>query len=399
MLASTDDERAQLATLYDADAERIEIVPPGVDHAVFSPGDRAAARQRLGLDGRRVLLFVGRIQPLKGVDLAVRCLAALDDPTATLVVVGGPSGADGDAELARVHALVDELGVADQVRFVPPQPHDRARRLLPRRRRVPRARRAPSRSGSSRSRRPRAARRSSPAAVGGLRSLVDDGDTGFLVEGRDPADYAAPVATLLDDPELAAEMGANASAALASLLVEHHRRAAAPALRRPRRTRPRALRLTRPRCSTTLDLALDPEFLAREARADRRAPRRAGRARAVGADRRVRPEIPRWYVRFGCDGRDAATIYFDLHQRTLRYEVYFLPDPPAHHEELYRFLLQRNHTMYGAHFSIGPDGDCYLVGRVLLEHLDVAELDRIIGVLYERRTVVPARDPHRLPPR
>jgi Putative bacterial sensory transduction regulator len=95
------------------------------------------------------------------------------------------------------------------------------------------------------------------------------------------------------------------------------------------------------------------------------------------------PAIPRWYVRFGCEGRDAATIYFDLHQRTLRYEVYFMPDPPAHHEELYRFLLQRNHTTYAAHFSIGPDGDLYLVGRVLLEHLDVHELDRIIGVLYE----------------
>jgi len=95
------------------------------------------------------------------------------------------------------------------------------------------------------------------------------------------------------------------------------------------------------------------------------------------------PEIPRWYVRFGCDGRDASTIYFDLHQRTLRYELYFLPDPPAHHEELYRFLLQRNHAMYGARFSIGPDGDLYLTGRVALEHLTVAELDRIIGVLYE----------------
>ena len=95
------------------------------------------------------------------------------------------------------------------------------------------------------------------------------------------------------------------------------------------------------------------------------------------------PQIPRWYVRFGCDGRDAATIYFDLHQRTLRYEVYFLPDPPANHLELYRFLLQRNHTMYGARFSIGPDGDLYLTGRVALEHLDEQELDRVIGVLYE----------------
>jgi hypothetical protein len=95
------------------------------------------------------------------------------------------------------------------------------------------------------------------------------------------------------------------------------------------------------------------------------------------------PEIPRWYVRFGCDGRDAATIYFDLHQRTLRYEVYFMPDPSTNQLELYRFLLARNHQNYAAHFSIGPDGDVYLVGRVLLEHLDVAELDRIIGVLYE----------------
>ena len=88
-------------------------------------------------------------------------------------------------------------------------------------------------------------------------------------------------------------------------------------------------------------------------------------------------------MRFGCDGRDATTIYFDLHQRTLRYEVYFLPDPPRNHLELYRFLLQRNHTMYGARFSIGPDGDVYLVGRVALEHLTTEELDRIIGVLYE----------------
>ena len=101
------------------------------------------------------------------------------------------------------------------------------------------------------------------------------------------------------------------------------------------------------------------------------------------------PELRRWYVRFGCEGRDAATIYFDLHERTLRYELYFLPDPPERqgaddtHLELYRFVLRRNHTMYGARFSLGPDGDLYLVGRVALEHLTVDELDRIIGVLYE----------------
>jgi hypothetical protein len=94
------------------------------------------------------------------------------------------------------------------------------------------------------------------------------------------------------------------------------------------------------------------------------------------------PAIERWYVRFGCEGRDAATIYFDLHQRSLHYEVYFLPDPPARHEELYRLLLRANHEIYSARFSIGPDGDLYLAGRVLLEHLDAAELDRVIGVVY-----------------
>ena len=95
------------------------------------------------------------------------------------------------------------------------------------------------------------------------------------------------------------------------------------------------------------------------------------------------PELRRWYVRFTCDARDATTIYFDLRERTLRYEVYFLPAPPEPTAELYEFLLKRNHTMYGARFSLGPDGDIYLVGRLGLEHLTEEELDRIIGVLYE----------------
>ena len=95
------------------------------------------------------------------------------------------------------------------------------------------------------------------------------------------------------------------------------------------------------------------------------------------------PEIPRWYVRFTCDGRDATTIYFDLHQRSLHYEVYFLPAPPEGLAELSAFLLRANHSLYGAKFSVGPDDDLYLVGRIALEHLTEGELDRIIGVVYE----------------
>lgn len=95
------------------------------------------------------------------------------------------------------------------------------------------------------------------------------------------------------------------------------------------------------------------------------------------------PELRRWYVRFTCATRDATTIYFDLHERTLRYEVYFLPDPPSNRLELYEYLLRRNHSMYGARFSIGPDGDVYLVGRLALEHLTEEELDRVVGILYD----------------
>ena len=58
------------------------------------------------------------------------------------------------------------------------------------------------------------------------------------------------------------------------------------------------------------------------------------------------PELRRWYVRFTCEGRDATTIYFDLHERTLRYEVYFLPEPPGNLLELYEFLLRRNQLSF-----------------------------------------------------
>ena len=75
---------------------------------------------------------------------------------------------------------------------------------------------------------------------------------------------------------------------------------------------------------------------------------------------------------------------------------------PSPRAELYEFLLKRNHTMYGARFSLGPDGDIYLVGRLGLEHLTEEELDRIIGVLYELterwfQTVVAARVRARAP--
>jgi D-inositol-3-phosphate glycosyltransferase len=214
MLASTDDEREQLVGLYGAERDRIEIVPPGVDHEIFAPvppDGRAAARAALDLDDGPALLFVGRIQPLKGARLAVRTLAALDDPRAVLLVVGGPSGAAGAAELEELHRLARSLGVLDQVRFVPPQPHERLAMFY----RAVDVCLVPSRTESFGLVALEAAACGTPvvaAGVGGLRSLVDDGGTGFLVDGRDPMGFAGPVSLLVSDPELRAAMSENAAA-------------------------------------------------------------------------------------------------------------------------------------------------------------------------------------------
>ena len=216
ILASTAEERAQLERLYAAPSERVEIVAPGVDHRTFSPGPRAASRAVLGLGDGPVLLFVGRIQRLKGADVAVRSLAHLDGDghthsAASLVIVGGPSGPDGEAELARLHQLVDEHSLGARVRFVPAEPHDHLATYY----RAADACLVPSRSESFGLVALEAAACGTPvvaAAVGGLRSLVDHGRTGFLVEGRDPAAYAAYVGEILDNPRLASEMSRRAVA-------------------------------------------------------------------------------------------------------------------------------------------------------------------------------------------
>ncbi len=211
MVAATDEERDQLVTLYGAEPDRVEVVPPGVDHHVFAPGDRAEARRALRLDpGARVLLYVGRIQPLKGADLAVRCLAELD-PDVTLLVVGGPSGTEGEAEVLGLRRLVSDLGLESRVRFVPPQTHERLAVYY----QAADVCLVPSRTESFGLVALEAAACGTPvvaADVGGLGSVVADGDTGFLVDGRAALDYAVPVDMLLSDDELAREMSAAALA-------------------------------------------------------------------------------------------------------------------------------------------------------------------------------------------
>jgi D-inositol-3-phosphate glycosyltransferase len=125
LIANTADESKQLVDLYGADPNKIDIVHPGVDLDIFTPGDRRAARAAEGFETDDIVaLFVGRIQPLKAPDILLRAAKFLADRQEPIrvVVCGGPSGTG----LERPSALADlaiELGIADRVRFE--QPRDR----------------------------------------------------------------------------------------------------------------------------------------------------------------------------------------------------------------------------------------------------------------------------------
>jgi D-inositol-3-phosphate glycosyltransferase len=215
LVANTDIEARQLVELYDADPERVAVVHPGVDLDVFTPGDRQLVRAHLGVrPDALVLLFVGRIQPLKAPDVLIRAAARLvdDDPALReqllVVVAGGPSGNG----LARPHALVDlaaSLGVGDLVRFVPPMDRTRLADWY----RCADLTVVPSYSESFGLVAVESQACGTPvvaARVGGLATAVADGRSGVLVDGHDPRDWSRALRRLLADPERRAELSRGA---------------------------------------------------------------------------------------------------------------------------------------------------------------------------------------------
>ncbi len=205
LLANTGAEESQLVELYDAHPSQVATVPPGVDLSVFTPGDGQDARQRLGLPpSAHVLLFVGRIQPLKAPDLLLRAAAELLDERPSLrdelivAVVGGPSGS-GLAHPHHLEALAHELGIADVVRFAPPV----AQSELVDWYRAADVTVVPSYNESFGLVAIESQAVGTPvvaASVGGLRTAVADGVSGVLVDGHDPRDYARVLGRLVSEP-------------------------------------------------------------------------------------------------------------------------------------------------------------------------------------------------------
>ncbi len=204
LTANTDTEARELVDLYDADPERVRVVPPGVDLDVLRPADRAETRRLLDVPVENdLLLFVGRIQPLKAPDVLVRAVAELvrREPQRrdrlSVAILGGPSGSGLDRPRS-LHNLARELGVDDLVRFVPPA--DRAG--LARWFAAADLTVVPSYSESFGLVAIESMACGTPVVasrVGGLPTAVGGG--GVLVDGHDPADWATAIADLLDDPE------------------------------------------------------------------------------------------------------------------------------------------------------------------------------------------------------
>ena len=211
VIASTPFEAEDLMLHYGADPGRLCTSPPGIDHDRFCPGDRTAARERLGLPDQPTVLFVGRIQPLKGLDVAIDAFDRVRRavPIARMVVVGGPSGEEGAAEVGRLQKRVADLGLDDVVEWWEPVPHhdlatvyQAADVLL-----------FPSRSETFGLVAAEAQACGIPvvaSGAGGLAYAVEDGESGYLVGSWDPEQYAEHVVELLTDHELASRLSKGA---------------------------------------------------------------------------------------------------------------------------------------------------------------------------------------------
>ena len=226
MVVNTEEERANLTDHYDADASRIEVIPPGVDVSMYSPGsDRATERSRreLGIPlHAKVVLFVGRLQRLKGPQVLLRAVAEMvrrkHRPNLQVIVCGGPSGS-GMERPDEFLELADDLGIGNIVRFLPPRPPEELVSLY----RAADVVAVPSYNESFGLVAMEAQAAGTPvvaARVGGLPIGVRDGETGVLVPGHGVNEWADALEGILLDDEGRVRMAKAAPAHAASFSWE-----------------------------------------------------------------------------------------------------------------------------------------------------------------------------------
>jgi len=209
LIANTAAEARQLIELYGADPAKVQTVNPGADLSIFQPGgaqSKREARSQLGIDRDAVLLlFVGRVQPLKGPDVVLKAAGKLIEAnpelrrTLRVVLVGGPSGRQQRADPDGMRELAAQLGISDLVRFEPPCPQVELAQWY----RAATVVLTPSHSESFGLVALEAQACGTPvvaARVGGLRTVVSDGHSGVLVDGHDPADWATVIKRLIKAP-------------------------------------------------------------------------------------------------------------------------------------------------------------------------------------------------------
>ncbi|MFC7673489.1 D-inositol-3-phosphate glycosyltransferase [Mycolicibacterium sp. GCM10028919] len=219
LIVNTEYEARELVSLHRANPDRIDVVHPGVDLAMFTPGDERAARAGLGIPGDEpIVAFVGRIQPLKAPDVLLRAAAKL--PGVRVVIAGGASGSGvvtradtgSAANPEGLVRLAEELGITDRVTFLPPQSRDRLVDVY----RAADVVAIPSHAESFGLVAVEAQACGTPvvaAAVGGLPVAVRDGVTGTLVATHDADDWAAAIDGVLAGDRQAMSSAAQAHAA------------------------------------------------------------------------------------------------------------------------------------------------------------------------------------------
>jgi D-inositol-3-phosphate glycosyltransferase len=201
-------ERADLARLYGATPSRIAVIPCGVDTELFRPSDREAARAALGLPPGPLLLYVGRLAPIKGLDTLLDALAQVraSGRRVQLLVVGGDADEPVDGHEADLRRRIAALGLDEAVRFVPAQPQG----ALPAYYAAADVSLLPSYYESFGMVALEAMACGSPviaSRVGGLPITVRDRVTGFLVPEGNVGALAERIEALIDDPDLGWRMG------------------------------------------------------------------------------------------------------------------------------------------------------------------------------------------------